>query len=75
MSRMRVGQVAHCRWYGTLHVFKSRRVGAVRSLFKRKRYRAAMNYNPQGKLGGSVEPPCDFQKQSSVCPVFIGIPP
>ena len=75
MQRLRVGQVAHCRWYGTVRVLELQRMGRLFGLPREERYRDLLKYNPQGLKGGTVVPPCDFQKQSSVSPVFIGIPP
>lgn len=35
----------------------------------------ALNYVPNGKYGGTVEPPCDFQRWTMALPLFTGLPP
>lgn len=37
--------------------------------------RPALNYRPNGKYGGTVEPPCDFQRWTLALPLFTGLPP
>lgn len=39
------------------------------------RYRHTLKYNPHGKKGGAVVPPCDFQSGLGENQVFKGIPP
>lgn len=75
MQRMWICKAEFSRVDGNVCFTRSRRVGRLNPLRGWRRNRPVMKYSPQGLKGGSVEPPCDFQKQSSVSPVFIGLPP
>lgn len=54
-------------WYLRLQVFCS--------LLRMELHRPALNYVPNGKYGGTVEPPCDFQRWALALPLFTGLPP
>ena len=75
MQRMWICKAEFSRYDGKVCLKRTRRLGRFSCMSGSLGDRRVLNYNPKGLKGGSVEPPCDFQKQSSVCPVFIGVPP
>lgn len=75
MQRLCLGETTCFYGNGSLSTKERRRLGELRSMRRSLRCRHLLNYNPQGIKGGTVVPPCDFQLQSTVSPVFIGIPP
>lgn len=75
MQRLCLGETPCFYGNGSLPTKERRRVGELRRMRRGLRSRPLLNYKPQGIKGGTVVPPCDFQLQSTVCPVFIGIPP
>ena len=50
-------------------------LGRVRSMQRSKRYWRNLRLHPSGTKGGTVVPPCDFQRRLAKTPVFKGIPP
>lgn len=75
MQRLRVDQIAHCRWYGTVRVLELQRLGRIFGLPREERYWATLKCKPSGTKGGTVVPPCDFQRRLAKTPVFKGVPP
>lgn len=75
MQELCLGETTIFYGNGKVSTQRCRRVGRVRRVRRGLRSWCLLNYNPQGKKGGTVVPPRDFHLQSSVCPVFIGIPP
>ena len=72
---MCMGKRTGNRWILEMSAKGLRRLGQFDSLRRCGLYRRILKYKPQGNNGGTVEPPCDFQKWSMDCPVNKGIPP
>lgn len=75
MQRLRVDQIAHCKWYGVVRVLELQRLGRLFGLPREERNWFTLNCKPQGTNGGTVEPPCDFQKHSLGLPENKGLSP
>lgn len=50
-------------------------LGKVKSMRRRFRYRGVLMFKSAWIKGGTVEPPCDFQKGFMELPVNRGVPP
>lgn len=72
---MCLGEISGLRKDGTLSALRVQGLRGFRSLRECFGYRGVLMRNPHGEMGGTVEPPCDFQKWLLGNAVFIGIPP
>lgn len=75
MQGMCLGETTQLRQNGLLSVSRFRGLRRFPTVRKCFGYRPALKHNPQGRKGGTVVPPCDFQSWSLGKPVFIGLPP
>lgn len=75
MFAMRMAKQNRYRWICTVYFEAGRCLDAVRIMRRRVRNRCVLGRNPQGQKGGTVVPPCDFQKESTEKPVNRGVPP
>lgn len=62
------------REHGTMPCLESRRLAGVRSMPILRRYAYVLVLRSEGKKGGTVVPPCDFQLESSEMPLNKGTP-
>lgn len=72
---MCLGEITLLRQNGLLSVSRFRGLRRLTTLRERIGYRCVLMRKPHGEKGGTVEPPCDFQKWLLGNAVFIGIPP
>lgn len=72
---MWMGEASTVRGFCVVSPEECRSVGRVGSMQRRVRNRRILVYRSEWKNGGTVEPPCDFQKSLSKMPVNKGIPP
>lgn len=72
---MCMGKATTVRGFCVVPPKECRGLERVRSMRQRIRNRRILVYRSEWKNGGTVEPPCDFQKEFSKMPVNRGIPP
>lgn len=75
MFAMRMAQKTRYRRVCKVYFERCRDLGRVRIVLRRRLSRGVLGLNPSGRYGGTVEPPCDFQKHSIGLPVNKGVPP
>lgn len=75
MQRLYVAGQCTSQQNGMVSEAPSRRVSGVSRLRFLRRYTRVLSVNPQGQLGGTVIPPCDFQSGFTEIPVNTGLPP
>lgn len=72
---MRMVETRRPRCYEEMPTKGFRGLRGIRSLQRMERNWPALVSQPEGRKGGTVEPPCDFQCGLAGMSVFIGIPP
>lgn len=72
---MCMGESSGLRKNGALSVARFQGLRGFRTVRECFGGRCVLMRNPHGEKGGTVEPPCDFQKWLLGNAVFIGIPP
>ena len=75
MFAMRMARKTRYRRVCKVYFERCRDLGRVRIVLRRRLSRGVLGLNPSGRYGGTVEPPCDFQKQSIGLPEYKGLSP
>lgn len=69
-----MGETSCFRGFRLVSIERTGGLGQVAGVCRSGRCRRVLKYNPQGILGGTVEPPCDFQMSYRDFPLFKGTP-
>ena len=72
---MCLGKDSGIRGLCVVPIEESGSLGKVGSMRRRFRYRGVLVFKSAWINGGTVEPPCDFQKGFMELPVNRGVPP
>lgn len=69
-----MGETPRFRGFRVVSIERAGGLEQVAGVCRSGRCRRLLTYDPNGRNGGTVEPPCDFQMSYCDFPLFKGVP-